>query len=109
MKNKRMKPTERKLEILDAALLVAERGNYASITRDAIAKQAGVSSTLVQHYFGSMTKLKRAVMRRAVKCGNLTVIAQGLIAKDEHAMNAPHALRDRAFRAAFDSLPVLPS
>jgi len=93
---KRIKPNERRVSILDAAVRVAERHGYISMTRQQIADEAGVSGPLVQHYFHTMPKLRRAVMRHAVKRGCLPIIAQGLVAKDEQATLAPEELKRAA-------------
>ena len=95
-KSKREDPDKRRNEILDSALKLAEKSNYNSITRDAIADHAGVSVGLVTHYFGTMPKLKRDVMRIAVRTESLPVIAQGLVAKDSHAVKASDDLKQRA-------------
>ena len=78
----------RKADILAAALKVAEETNYAHMTRQQVANVSGVSGPLVQHYFGTMTQLRRDVMRKAVRDGVLIVIAQGLVAGDKHAQGA---------------------
>jgi AcrR family transcriptional regulator len=79
----------RKADILAAALKVAEASHYAHMTRSAVAAEAGVSGPLVQYYFGTMPQLRRDVMRKAVRDGVLLVIAQGLVAGDNHAKAAP--------------------
>lgn len=86
----------RKAAILDAAVRVAERKHYALMTRQDIAAEAGVTGPLVQHYFGTMEQLRRAVMRKAVRDRVLRVIAQGLIAGNPHAMQASPALKSAA-------------
>ena len=97
---KRLEPDIRLAEILKAALVVATRGHYARMTRAQIAEQAGVAGSLVQHYLGTMPKLREAVMREAVERQCLAVIAQGLLAKDPHALCAPEALRRQALNTA---------
>lgn len=86
----------RKSAILDAAVRVAERKHYAIMTRQDIAAEAGVTGPLVQHYFGTMDQLRRAVMRKAVRDGVLRVIAQGLIAGNPHAAQASAELKEQA-------------
>jgi AcrR family transcriptional regulator len=83
----------RKASILEAAVKVAERAGYTHMTRQAVADCAGVSGPLVQHYFGTMAKLRRAVMRKAIRDKVLIVIAQGLVACEPHAMAAPMELK----------------
>ena len=95
-KSKREDPDKRRNDILDSALKLAEENHYNDITRDAIADHAGVSVGLVTHYFGTMPKLKRDVMRAAVRIESLPVIAQGLAARDPHALKASSDLKQRA-------------
>ena len=97
---KRMNDTvARKAEILAAALIVATEGHYAHMTRASIAAIAGVTGPLVQHYLGTMPELRREVMKAAILAKNLTVIAQGLMAKDIYAELAPKELRQAAARS----------
>ena len=93
---KRLHPEVRRDEILTAALVVAAKYHYAHITRSQVAAEAGITGPTVQHYFGTMAKLRRAVMRTAIHSRCLKVIAQGLVADDPHAKGAPEALRREA-------------
>jgi AcrR family transcriptional regulator len=92
----RLKPEIRRDQILAAALVLAERDGYHNITRDAIAERASCSTGLVTRYFSTMLQLKRAVMRAAVKQEIVRVVAQGMVDKNQYAMRAPPALRERA-------------
>lgn len=96
MKSKRLAPSDRKAELLACALRLAQRGHYASITRDAIATEAGVSSGLVSKYLGTMPAMRRLVMRHAIKAECLIVLGQGLAAGDKYARGAPGGLRVKA-------------
>lgn len=95
----RLKPNDRRDQILDAAIHVAEREGYARMTRDQIADHAGVATGLVSHYFGTMPQLRRTVMRHAVIRENLIVIGQGIAAGDLHALKAPYEVKQDAMRA----------
>lgn len=83
-------------QILAKALELSERGGYQAITREQIAGALGIPASLVTYHMGTMPKLKRAIMREAVRAECLPVIAQGLAMKDTHAMKAPEELRSRA-------------
>lgn len=98
MNAKRLKPADRKAAILENALELAIAGNYQRVTRDQIAAAGGHGSPLVQHYFGTMLKLRRAVMRAAIQRKCLPVIAQGIMAKDRYALKAPVELREAALQ-----------
>jgi len=86
MKRERKNPKDRKNSILAAACTVAVSKGYTNVTREDAAKAAGVSMSLVSHYFSTMPQLKRDLMRYAVRCGVSAVIAQGLMHRDPQAM-----------------------
>ena len=92
----RLKPEVRREQILQHAVEAAQAHGYRHITREDIARRAGVTVNLISHYFGTMPKLKRAVMREAIRRGDVTVLAQGLAAKDPHAQKAPLELKRKA-------------
>ena len=86
----------RTTDILGAALRVAERDGFASLRRDAIATEAGVTGGLVTIRLGTMEQVKRSVMRQAIKIRSLRIVAEGLAAKDRHALKASPELRAEA-------------
>lgn len=92
----RLAPRDRKAQILDAALEAATPVGIDRITFDAVAKRADVSIGLVIHYFGTMTKLRRTLMREAVKRGVVAIVARGLAVEDPQARKAPPVLRAQA-------------
>lgn len=91
-----MNGTERTKQILDVALELAEEHGYTHISREQIAKNAGVSATLVSAYFGTMPRLRSAVMQAAVRRENAILIAQGLVQRDDIARKAPIELKAAA-------------
>ena len=93
---KRMNPAHRREQILNAAVGMATDVGLQKTTRDGIAERAGVSMGLVTRYFNTMTQLRRAVMRTAVKNEVLGVIAEGLVMGDPHAKKASPGLKERA-------------
>lgn len=97
MNKKRQKPDDRKYQILAAALAVAARpGGWSKLTRDAVAREAQCADGLVSKYFGTMTQMRRTVMRSAVLTENLAIVAQGLATGDIHAQKADPELKARA-------------
>lgn len=91
-----MKAKERKAELLDAAVRLAEREGFANLRRDAIATEAGVAFSLVTVRLGTMAQIRRSVMREAVRLQKLPIVGQGLAMRDPNAMKAPADLKDRA-------------
>lgn len=96
MKHKRQKPEVRKEAIVDVALLLAAETHYTQVQRKQIADVLGVTPPALTYHFGTMQQLRHAIMRAAIAKEDLGVIAQGLVAQDEHARKAPEALRRRA-------------
>jgi AcrR family transcriptional regulator len=92
----RVEPSLRRDQLLNVAINVAIESGYNNLTRDAIAKQAGVSVGLISNYFGTIKQLKRAIMRAAVKRSIPEIVAQGLANKDVHALKASQDLKTQA-------------
>jgi AcrR family transcriptional regulator len=97
----KLEARERLAQILAAALKLSARMGYTRITRADIAKAAGVADALVTYHLGTMPDLRRAVMREAVRTECLSVIAQGLTARDKHAAKAAPELQRKALQAVF--------
>lgn len=90
-----MKPTtkERAAALLQAALDLAARQGWHSLTHESIATVAGVSPSLVKVRLGTIADVRRAVMRAAVKQRCVRVVAQGLAVNDRAARAADYLLR----------------
>lgn len=99
---KRVDPSLRKGQILGAAITLSKIDGYHKITRDNIADKAGISVGLVTRYFGTMTNLRRAIMRAAITQNIPEIVAQGLANKDNHARRAPPELRAAAIKIMTD-------
>lgn len=96
----KLEARERIAQILGAALTLCSKDKiYSRITRDEIAKKAGIPPTLITYHLGTMTDVRRQIMREAVRAECLRVIAQGLAARDRHALKAPEDLRQRALQS----------
>lgn len=90
---------ERTVLILDAALVVAERAGYLTMTRRDVAREAGVSNGLINHAFVTMDALRGAVMRAAIERENIAIVRQGIAAGDELALSCPPDLREAVARS----------
>ena len=73
---------ERRAAILDAAVNLAKRKNYTTLTATDVSNAAGCAKGLVFHYFKNMRGLRVEILRKAVAAGHLTIIAHGLVADD---------------------------
>lgn len=102
MTRTRLSATERKTDMLAAALKLAADKGYLHITRDDIADKTGVTGPTVHYHFHSMDALRRALMLYAIEQRNASVVAQGLAVGDEVARGADSALKAQAARALID-------
>ena len=85
----------RKSEILNAAIEVAKKIGYQSITRETVALAADTSCALVTRYFTTMAQLKGAVMMTAIDREILPIIAQGLSLGDARALKIQEELKQK--------------
>jgi len=83
----------RNMIALEAACAVAHDEGLNALTRDKVARRAALASGSVTAAFGDMPGLRDAVMREAVSRPILSVLAQGLAARDAIACAAPADLR----------------
>lgn len=88
--------TDRDQRILDAAVQCALASGYDWITREEVARLAGVATGTVNSAFGTVADLKRAVLAEAVEKRILPIIAQGLAGQHAIIMSAPLELRQAA-------------
>jgi AcrR family transcriptional regulator len=96
MTRPRLLATDRKAQILEAALQYAAANSFAQITFAAVGRLSGCGRTTAIYHFHSIVRLRSAVMRIAVKRGVLKVVAQGLVARHSAALAAPDDLKARA-------------
>lgn len=94
------KRRDRADELLNHAIALAHCHGYQNVTRDALATAAACSPALISAYFGTMTKLRRAIMSAAIARNDLKIIAQGLAVGDAKA----RAVTTRVKRAALEGL-----
>ena len=92
----RSDPKQRKAQIMEAALTLARRNGFESVRMEGIANEAGCVNGLVVHYWGTMSQLRRAIMREAVRIEDLQLVAQGLAVGHPAARKAPQALKEQA-------------
>ena len=79
----RLSPDERKGQILLHAVALSQEVGYRNIGIVDVAKRAGLQShSLINHYFGSIEKLKNAVLNHAIETENLEIVLQAVVIKD---------------------------
>jgi len=95
IKRRREKPTVRREEILNAAVHVACKLGYQSITRESVANAAQTSCALVTRYFVTMDCLKRAVVDTAIEREILPIVAQVISLGDKQTANIKNSLKQK--------------
>lgn len=85
VKKSRVTPKLRKDHILKAAVERSKVVGYNNLTRADVVCAAGVSLSLINHYFHTMKQLKNDIMRYAVKNGIDQVVRQGVLLGDPRA------------------------
>ena len=66
-KRRRYSPEKRKSLILDHTAEIVARDGVAVLTMESIAKEAGISKSLVYTYFENLTELLRALLKRELR------------------------------------------
>lgn len=85
--------------ILTAAVAVAVSAGLQKMTRERVAKRAGIgakSLSIVNFHYDTMAKLRAAVVQHAVDNEVLPIVADALSMGHPLAKKAPEALRKRA-------------
>lgn len=104
MKRTRLDPDVRKTQILDATMDLSRAHGYTNVTKQMIADKLGTSTGIVNCHYGTVTQLRRDIVRHAVKTRDITIIGQALVARDRHVADIPPDLRAKAVRAVAAAL-----
>jgi AcrR family transcriptional regulator len=92
----RADPEVRHQQLMDAAIQISKTDGWSKLTRTKVAAQAQVAASLINFYFGDKEAFRTAVMAEAVSRNLVSVVAEGLLYRNEAALNAPPLLRKRA-------------
>lgn len=92
----RLKPNDRRRMILQAACDLAREKCYLTITREQVAQGAGVSESLVNHYFKTMRDLRDAVIIEALVSVDLIIIGQGMAHGDLKVSETSETIKQQA-------------
>lgn len=71
----RLNPDDRKQQMTEAALVLAERYGFKALTRVAIAAETGTTDGLINRYFGTRAKMRQAIVDEAIKRKNVKAVA----------------------------------
>lgn len=75
----RLSPSDRAERIMLAATEIAIQEGYPAVTREGVARTAGVSPALISHYMGSVGELQHRVIARAIADRDPRIVAQAMI------------------------------
>lgn len=95
MTQKRKMSRDLKVEVMEAALVVAEQMTIPSLTREAVAEKANVSTGAVSSHYGTMHAFRKAVARRAIKEQRIPLLVP-LLTSDKYGGLLKGELRSRA-------------
>ena len=87
---------ERNSKVLAAAVGLAKASGLRALTRDAVARTAGVSTGSVNHAFGTMECLRDEVLRVGVTERILPIVMSGLALGHPICLNASPELKRQA-------------
>lgn len=83
---------DKRLAIIEAALITSARLGVQGLVRDKIASEAGIASSLIYKYFGDMTALRETIIQAAFDRGNLAVLYKSLTIEDFKKRNTNQTL-----------------
>ena len=88
----RLPEANRRADLLDRAMLIAEANGFENVTRERLALAAGVSTALISRYWSALG-LQTAIVQEAVATNRLLILAQGLAAGHPDARAASYESR----------------
>jgi AcrR family transcriptional regulator len=84
---RREQPAVRRAEAIEAALRLAKSVGAQGLVRDRIAQEAGISSSLLHRYFGSMDLMREVVIQTAFQRHDTDVLYKSLSIDDFKRLN----------------------
>jgi len=96
---KRLTPEERKQQLVEIALGLAQDKSLELITAKQVTGAAGVCANLIQVHFGNMPNFRNEVMQEAISRGELEVIGHGITGQNEVAVKIPDKLKTEALNS----------
>lgn len=92
----RKEAEDRRAQLLEAGLQVAEEMGWYKVTRRAVAERTATAESLINRYFGSKDGFRDALMEEAVKRQMVSIVAEGLLYMHPTALAASRQLRKEA-------------
>lgn len=86
-----------KFKILTTAVRLAQRDGLTQLTRDAVAKSAGVALGTVNYHYETIAELRNEVLRRAIETEDMVILMHALAQPKRYPLlrSLPIALRLR--------------
>lgn len=94
----------KKIEILNTAYKLAEDKGFNFITRDLVAELSGVAMGTVNYYFNTIEELRDEVMIKAIKLKNSRIIAEGIVTKNQVALESELAIMTSSLADVLEQL-----
>lgn len=95
-RNRKMRPEDRKAQILEAGVLLSEKHNYLLLQGGQVAADLGIALGLPFMYFGTTDGLRKSVMKEAIRTNNVTLIMQMMANREKIVKKAPPEILKRA-------------
>lgn len=86
----------RREKFVQGALRVAKRDGFDAINKESVAKECGVSESLIYKHFKSMSDVRKVVMVRAVSSKNIPIIAKGISYSYRECFNLDERVKSQA-------------
>lgn len=99
MIKQRMPAEDRKRQILEQATILSKSKGLTGFSSTDIARAVGCVHPTILYHFVSMDNLRNEMIRKAIKDEDLTIIGQGLVARNTVAISAPERIKKKAARA----------
>lgn len=93
---RRMKPYERKEQILDSAVDLTTKHSYMSLTAEDVAERAECGRATIYHYWGSFDNLIDAVILKGIVDKIPKIIAEAIINSHPFVRKLHYTLRRKA-------------
>lgn len=103
MKRNRLAPTQRKLEIVNAAVHISMSKGFIYLTRAAIAKYLKITETLTNHYFPDFQILRKKVIEIAIEEEILCILATAWIQDEPLLHGLSKTLKNKIKKHLFPS------
>lgn len=94
----------RKLDILEASAALAKDMGLMNIRREHVAGKLGIAEGLISKPFGSIYKLRVALVAYAIEHELVEIVAEALVSRDATLKNAAKKAPDSFKRRVIESL-----